>query len=84
MLAIFEIYATGRYSHRDIAAWLNERGQRTTRGNLFCADTVRDMLGNLTYCGYATAQRSTSKEISAASTSRSPSHSRSRSRSRSS
>jgi DNA invertase Pin-like site-specific DNA recombinase len=63
VLAIFEIYATGRYSHRDIALWLNERDQRTTRGNLFCADTVRDMLGNLTYCGYVTAQRSTSKEI---------------------
>jgi site-specific DNA recombinase len=63
VLAMFEIYATGRYSHRDIALWLNERGQRTTRGNLFCADTVRDMLGNLTYCGYVTAQRSTSKEI---------------------
>jgi site-specific DNA recombinase len=63
VLAIFEIYATGRYSHRDIAQWLNDRGQRTTRGNLFCADTVRDMLGNLTYCGYVTAQRSTSKEI---------------------
>ena len=63
VLAIFTIYATGRYSHRDIAQWLNERGQRTTRGNLFCADTVRDMLGNLTYCGYVTAQRSTSKEI---------------------
>jgi site-specific DNA recombinase len=63
VLAIFEIYAAGRYSHRDIAQWLNDRGQRTTRGNLFCADTVRDMLGNLTYCGYVTAQRSTSKEI---------------------
>jgi DNA invertase Pin-like site-specific DNA recombinase len=63
VLAIFEIYATGRYSHRDIALWLNERGQRTTRGNLFCADTIRDMLGNLTYCGYVTGQRSTSKEI---------------------
>jgi hypothetical protein len=36
---------------------------RTTRGNLFCADTVRDMVGNLTYCDYVTAQRSTSKEV---------------------
>jgi site-specific DNA recombinase len=76
VLTIFEIYATRRYSHRDIALWLNERDQRTTRGNLFCADTVRDMLGNLfcadtardmlgnlTYCGYVTGQRSTSKEI---------------------
>jgi DNA invertase Pin-like site-specific DNA recombinase len=44
-------------------AWGYLGGQRTTRGNLFCADTVRDMLGNLTYCGYVTAQRSTSKEI---------------------
>lgn len=61
--AIFTIYATGRYSHRDIANWLNERGHRTTRGNAFCSDTVRDMLGNLTYCGFVTAQRSSSKEI---------------------
>lgn len=61
--ALFTIYATGRYSLRDLAGWLNERDHRTTRGNLFCADTVRDMLGNLTYCGYVTAQRSTSKEI---------------------
>jgi Recombinase/Recombinase zinc beta ribbon domain len=61
--ALFTIYATGRHSLRDLASWLNERGHRTTRGNPFCADTVRDMLGNLTYCGYVTAQRSTSKEI---------------------
>jgi site-specific DNA recombinase len=61
--ALFTIYATGRHSLRDLASWLNEREHRTTRGNLFCADTVRDMLCNLTYCGYVTAQRSTSKEI---------------------
>jgi hypothetical protein len=61
--ALFTIYATDRYSLRDLANWLNERDHRTTRGNLFCADTVRDMLGNLTYYGYVTAQRSTSKEI---------------------
>lgn len=61
--ALFTIYATGRHSLRDLASWLNERGHRTTRGNLFCADTVRDMLCNLTYCGYVTAQRSTSKQI---------------------
>ena len=61
--ALFTIYATGRFSCRDLAGWLNDRDYRTTRGNLFCADTVRDMLGNLSYCGYVTAQRSTSKEI---------------------
>jgi hypothetical protein len=61
--ALFTIYATGRFSCRDLTGWLNDRDHRTTRGNLFCADTVRDMLGNLSYCGYVTAQRSTSKEI---------------------
>jgi site-specific DNA recombinase len=63
VLTLFTIYATGNYSHRDLARWLNERGHRTTRGNLFCADTVRDMLGNLSYAGFVTAQRSTSREI---------------------
>jgi site-specific DNA recombinase len=63
VLTLFTIYATGSYSHRDLAHWLNERGHRTTRGNLFCADTVRDMLGNLSYAGFVTAQRSTSREI---------------------
>jgi DNA invertase Pin-like site-specific DNA recombinase len=36
--ALFTIYATGRYSLRDLANWLNERDHRTTRGNLFCAE----------------------------------------------
>lgn len=60
---MYPICATGKYSHRDLARWLNERGHRTTRENLFCADTVRDMLGNLSYAGFVTAQRSTSTEI---------------------
>jgi site-specific DNA recombinase len=61
--ALFERYATGQHSHRDLANWLNTQGHRTTRGALFCADTIRDMLANVTYCGYVSAQRSTSKEI---------------------
>ena len=61
--ALFTIYSTGNYSFRDLARVLNERGQRTTRGALFCADTVRDMLGNLSYAGFVTAQRSTNRDI---------------------
>ena len=61
--ALFTIYATGNHSYRDLANWLNTRGFRTTRGSLFCSDTVRDMIGNLSYVGFVTAQRSTSREI---------------------
>ena len=63
VLALFTIYATGNHSFRDLANWLNTRGFRTTRGSLFCSDTVRDMIGNLSYAGFVTAQRSTSREI---------------------
>ena len=63
VLALFTIYATGNHSYRDLANWLNARGFRTTRGSLFCSDTVRDMIGNLSYAGFVTAQRSTSREI---------------------
>ncbi len=63
VLALFTIYATGNHSYRDLANWLNTRGFRTTRHSLFCSDTVRDMIGNLSYAGFVTAQRSTSREI---------------------
>ena len=60
---LFELYATGQHSNRTLAAWLNERGYRTTRGALFCADTVRDMLGNAAYCGYVSGHRDKTKAI---------------------
>jgi site-specific DNA recombinase len=60
---LFELYADGQHSNRTLAVWLNERGHRTTRGALFCADTVRDMLGNAAYCGYVSGHRDKTKAI---------------------
>ncbi len=63
LLELFHRYASGQPSTRGLAVWLNDHGHRTTRGALFCADTVRDMLGNASYCGYVCAQRDRSKSI---------------------
>jgi len=60
---IFEMYASGRHTDRTIAEWLNEQGQRTAKGRLFSADTVREMLCNAAYCGYVSARRDRSKQI---------------------
>jgi site-specific DNA recombinase len=60
---LFELYATGQHSNRTLAVWLNERGHRTTRGAAFCADTIRDMLGNAAYCGYVSGHRDRTKAI---------------------
>ena len=50
---IFEMYLTGRYSITDLAKYLNSQGFRSYRNRLFCEDTVRSMLENITYCGYS-------------------------------
>ena len=63
VLAMFEMYATGQHTDRTIAEWLNVQGQRTARERSFCADTVRDMLCNATYCGYVSGQRDRTKQI---------------------
>ena len=55
---LFERYATGNYSDRDLAVWLNSAGARTSKGNPFTKDTVREMLTNATYAGYVTSRRS--------------------------
>jgi site-specific DNA recombinase len=60
---IFELYASGRHTDRTLAEWLNGQGQRTVRGRLFGADTVREMLCNAAYCGYVSARRDISKQI---------------------
>jgi site-specific DNA recombinase len=60
---LFELYATGQHSNRTLAVWLNDRGHRTTRGAAFCADTIRDMLGNAAYCGYVSGHRDRTKTI---------------------
>ena len=60
---IFELYASGRHTDRTIAEWLNSEGQRTAKGRLFGADSVREMLCNASYCGYVSARRDRSKQI---------------------
>jgi site-specific DNA recombinase len=60
---IFELYASGRHTDRSVAEWLNEEGQRTTKGRLFGSDSVREMLCNATYCGYVSARRDVTKQI---------------------
>jgi site-specific DNA recombinase len=60
---LFELYASGRQTDRTLAEWLNGEGQRSTRGRLFGADTVREMLCNTAYCGYVSGRRDRSKKI---------------------
>jgi site-specific DNA recombinase len=60
---LFERYATGQESDRTMAAWLNAKGVRTSRGRAFSKDTVRDMLLNAAYCGYVTGMRSKDRSI---------------------
>jgi site-specific DNA recombinase len=55
---LFQRYATGNYSDRDLAGWLNSTGARTSKGNPFTKDTVREMLSNAAYAGYVTSRRS--------------------------
>jgi site-specific DNA recombinase len=63
VLGIFERYATGQESDRTLAAWLNAKGARTTRGRLFSKDTVREMLCNAAYAGYVSGLRDKSRAI---------------------
>ena len=60
---LFELYSTGQESDRTMAAWLNAKGARTSRGRAFGKDTVRDMLLNAAYCGYVTGMRSKDRSI---------------------
>jgi len=47
----FEKYATGQFSHQDIASLLNSEGHRTRAGRGFSKDTVAEMLLNPFYMG---------------------------------
>ncbi len=49
---MFAYYATGLYSDRQVADWLNAQGCQTQRGRLFSKDTVREMLRNPFYVGF--------------------------------
>jgi site-specific DNA recombinase len=48
---MYEQYATGLYSYREVAEWINEQGHRTRKGRRFSKDTVADMLRNPFYKG---------------------------------
>jgi Recombinase/Recombinase zinc beta ribbon domain len=63
VLAMFERYATGQESDRTLAAWLNAKGARSARGQLFGKDTVREMLCNAAYAGYVSGLRDKSRAI---------------------
>jgi hypothetical protein len=67
---MFNIYATGRYSCRDVAQCSLSASTERRTATFFCANTVRDMIGNLSYCGFVTSQGAPARR-SAASTSRS-------------
>lgn len=47
----FEMYSTGQYTDRQIAAYLNERGFVTRKGRPWSKDTVRDFLQNEFFYG---------------------------------
>ena len=54
---LFERYTSGAESDRSLAIWLNSLGARTSKGNPFSKDTVREMLVNSAYAGFVAARR---------------------------
>ncbi len=48
---LFMEYSGGKYSDTQVANLLNEHGYRTSRGNPFSKDTVREILQNRVYIG---------------------------------
>ncbi len=60
---LFERYATGQESDRTLAAWLNAKGARSTKGRPFGKDSVRDILLNAAYGGYVCGPRSKDRSI---------------------
>ena len=49
---LFELYATGSYSLKDIAEYANREGLRNNKGNKFVKCTIHKMLKNPIYYGY--------------------------------
>ncbi|MBI9046680.1 MAG: recombinase family protein [Anaerolineaceae bacterium] len=47
----FELYATGNYSDRLVAQYLNSTGIKTRKGRTWSKDTIRDLLRNEFYYG---------------------------------
>ncbi len=62
LILAFESYATNKYSDRDIAHLLNEKGYRSKTGRRFSKDTVRSMLQNRTYLGKIKYQKYKSRK----------------------
>lgn len=54
---LFERYASGLHSYRDVGDWLSEQGYRTRSGRRFSKDTVADMLRNPFYMGKVVYKR---------------------------
>ena len=60
---LFERYAMGQHSYRDLANWINEAGYHTRSGSTFSKDTVAEILRNPFYKGeVAYKQRERSQE----------------------
>ncbi len=60
---LFERYATGRHSYRDLANWINEAGYQTLPGRSFSKNAVAEILRNPFYKGeVAYKQRERSQE----------------------
>lgn len=60
---VFEMYATGRYTARQIAEILNQEGYRARRGRRFSKDSIVEMLRNPFYIGKVTYREGRRGEI---------------------
>jgi site-specific DNA recombinase len=60
---VFEMYATGRYTCRQIAEVLNGEGYRTRSGRRFSKDSITEMLRNPFYIGKVTYREGRRGEV---------------------
>lgn len=63
VVELFKKYATGEYSDRELAIWLNSKGFKTNKGRPFNKDSVRHILTNDVYCGFVSGKRSRGPKI---------------------
>ena len=54
---VFERYATGRYSYRELADWINAQGYRGRRGRPLSKESVYEWLSNGVFAGYVGPRR---------------------------
>ena len=57
-----EMYSTGQWGTRPLAAWLNEQGYRTVAGGAFSGGSLRHMVENLAYIGLTTRHHRKDKQ----------------------